>query len=100
MKIKRSWLLAATASLGAALILYTIARQAFGLSFGEAFENNIFNGILIMAVGLMVLNRKLSADEKKELEAKKAADAAALADAAAVASGAVPDESEQESGRD
>ena len=79
MNIKRSWLLAVTASLGAALILYTAARQVFGFSLGKGFEENIFNGILVAAVGIMMLNRKLSADEKKALEAKKAGEATGTA---------------------
>lgn len=71
MKVKRSWLLAAPIAMAVILISYTLARQFLGFSLGEAFEKNMFNGILIVAVGVMVLNRKLISDEKKELERRE-----------------------------
>ena len=66
MKIKRTWLMAAIAAVGAFMILYTAARQIFGFSLGEAFEDNLFNGVMIAALAIFALNRKLAADEKTE----------------------------------
>lgn len=71
MKIQRKWLLVATASIGVFMILYTIGKQFFGIDFGEAFEKFFFDGVFIAAIGLMMLNRKLAADEKKAAEALK-----------------------------
>lgn len=73
MKIQRKWLLAATASIGVFMILYTLARQFLGLNLGEAFEKYFFDGIFIAAIGLLMLNRKIAADEKKEAQALKEA---------------------------
>lgn len=60
------------------MVGYTALRQLFGFSLGERFEQNIFNGLVIAAVGVFVLNRKLVADEAKAAnEAKAAAEAKA-----------------------
>lgn len=77
MKVKRSWLLAAPIAMAVILVGYTLARQFLGFSLGEAIEKNMFNVILVAAVGVMILNRKLIADEKKELEARKREEASA-----------------------
>ena len=71
MKVKRSWLLAAPIAMAVLLVAYTLARQFLGFSLGESFEKNMFNVILVAAVGVMMLNRKLVADEKKEREARE-----------------------------
>ncbi|GAB1484703.1 hypothetical protein MASR2M78_35210 [Treponema sp.] len=65
-KIKRSWLMATTASIGVFMILYTLARQFLGFNLGEKFEKNFFDFIFIAAIALLVLNRKIANDEKKE----------------------------------
>lgn len=65
MKIERKWLMACALFAGASIILYTIVREIFGFSLGERFEKTFFDLIFVIAIALVVLNRKLASDEKK-----------------------------------
>ncbi len=77
MKIQRKWLLVATASIGVFMILYTLARQFLGLDLGDGTDKLFFDGVFIAAIGLLMLNRKIAADEKKEAESRARKDAEA-----------------------
>ncbi len=65
MKQKRSWLLVAALGAGIAIIGYTVLREFFGISLGERFEKGFFDAIFVLAIGLVLINRKLVSDEKK-----------------------------------
>ena len=71
MKITRKMLMIATASLGVALILYSVIRQITGFYVDEALERNIINGIIFVALAFFLYNRKLSRDEKQAREAEE-----------------------------
>jgi hypothetical protein len=96
MKIQRKWLLIATASIGVFMILYTLARQFLGLDFGAAFEKLFFDGVFIAAIGLLMLNRKLGADEKKAALEAKEKEEEAEAEETEADSGSVHDETDTE----
>lgn len=72
MKIKRSWLLAATTGIALFMILYTVIKHFTEFTLGESFEKYFFDGIFLAAIGLLILNRKIASDERKEQEAKRA----------------------------
>lgn len=65
IKLERKWLMAAAIAMAAAMILYTLAREAFGFSLGVGFEKSFFDIVFVVAIAIVILNRKLAADEKK-----------------------------------
>ncbi|MDR2630091.1 MAG: hypothetical protein LBC60_04130 [Spirochaetaceae bacterium] len=71
MKIKRSWLLIIVAGIGVFIILYSLARQFSGFSFGEQAEKYMFDILTFTALGIFLYNRKLAADEAREKKAEE-----------------------------
>jgi hypothetical protein len=64
------------------LVFYGLLRLKFGVFLPKAIDDNLYDGIIIAAVCIMVWNRKIVGDEKKEAEAKKAAEEKTAAEAA------------------
>ena len=61
------------ASLGGWLILYSLIRQFTSFGFSEEIERNMINGVMIIAVGLFLYNRKRVSDARKAKEAEEEA---------------------------
>ncbi|MDR2211356.1 MAG: hypothetical protein LBO65_07855 [Spirochaetaceae bacterium] len=70
MKITRKHLLIITASLGALLIVYSLVRHFTGLGLDPKLERYFLDGIVIVALGLFMYNRKLARDEKQARDAE------------------------------
>ncbi len=65
MKLDRKWLMAAALTAAVAMIAYTALREIFGFSLGDRFEKSFFDVIFVVAIALVLINRKMAADEKK-----------------------------------
>lgn len=74
MQIKRSYLLIFTAALGVFMILYSLIRHFFKISFTPTLEKYIFDSLFFVALALLLLNRRLVHTEKKKREALAAQD--------------------------
>ncbi|AEJ19990.1 hypothetical protein [Gracilinema caldarium] len=68
MKLNRTWLLWIIGSLGVAMILYAVAKQIIGFSVDPALEKTFFDFIIIGALGILIYNRKLAAEEAAEAQ--------------------------------
>jgi hypothetical protein len=59
------------------LLLFGGLRWKFGQFLPDLIDKNLPDAVIIAAVGVMLWNRQILNQEKKEAEAKKAAEAAA-----------------------
>jgi hypothetical protein len=62
------------------LLLFGGLRWKFGQFLPDLIDKNLPDAVIIAAVGVMLWNRQILNQEKKEAEAKKAAEAAAAAE--------------------
>lgn len=65
MKLNRKWLMAGALAAAVAMIAYTVLRELFGFSLGERFEKTFFDVIFVIAIALVLINKKMADDEKK-----------------------------------
>jgi type VI protein secretion system component VasK len=77
--MKRSVLLKITIVLAALLLIYTFLRTFTPIKLDETGERIAMNGVMLLAIGIFIMNRRVVAEEKKEAEAKEAAEKAKLA---------------------
>jgi uncharacterized membrane protein len=65
MKLNRKWLMAGALAAAVAMIAYTVLRELFGFSLGAGFEKTFFDVIFVIAIALVLINKKMADDEKK-----------------------------------
>ena len=64
------------------LVAYGLARMKFGPFLPDRIDRGVPDGIIVAAIGIMLWNRQILAQEKKEAEARKKAEEEAAAAAA------------------
>lgn len=63
------------------LIAYGISRMVWGPILPEAVDKNLPDALIIIAVGIMLWNRKIATDEKKAEDAAREAEKLKAAEA-------------------
>ncbi|MDR0495996.1 MAG: hypothetical protein LBH42_00110 [Treponema sp.] len=71
MKVTRKMLLIIVAALGVILIIYAAIRHFTGFGAGEAWDRFVADGVIIIALGLFIYNRKMARDEKQARESEE-----------------------------
>jgi type VI protein secretion system component VasK len=71
MKISRVWLLRILLALVFIIVIYSIIRHVTGFTLGENNERFLMNGVVFVALGIFLYNRKIISDEKKERAEKE-----------------------------
>jgi hypothetical protein len=72
------------------LIGYGLVRMAWGPLLPETIDKNLPDALIVIAVGIMLWNRKIATEEKRAAEAAKEAEKLAASQGAA-SSEAAPD---------
>jgi|GEM_PF-2872156 len=67
------------------LVLFGLARMKFGQFLPAFIDKNLPDAIIVIAISIMLWNRQILAQERKEIEAKKKAEEAAAAEKAEAA---------------
>jgi hypothetical protein len=74
MKLTRTHLIWIAIGLGSFLAAYSIFRSWSGIRIEERFERIMIDGVIFAALGILLYNRKLAADEDKERDRRKDTD--------------------------
>ena len=61
-------------ALAVILLIYGLARMAWGPLLPETIDKNLPDALIIIAIGIMLWNRQIANEEKKAAEAAKEAE--------------------------